>query len=219
MRTYRRKDHLVQHLRGLHQLDTLPDLGAWKIPGSNITSRCGSCNERLEPWESRVDHLTTHFRQGQTMSDWQGDHGFDPAVAAHVRNVLPPYVLGAEANIQRPHTGLDCSQPTPGGASVETSTYEASSVPDFELTLSTCTTFLAWHLGQFAQRLARQGVFPTDKMFQNELRLFVYGTGDAWERTIADNPEWLAQIRQQYMHDPTKEHSYPPKPKTNTVSK
>lgn len=89
-RTFRTKDHLVQHLRLAHRLDTLPVPDKWKTGSSIVTSRCGFCDHRLQSWEERVEHLAAHFKKGLTMSNWHGDHDFKPAVAAQVTNAVPP---------------------------------------------------------------------------------------------------------------------------------
>lgn len=222
VRTYQRKDHLIQHLRGFHQLDELPDVEQWKVSGPIITSRCGFCDERLPSWEVRASHLTAHFRSGKTMGDWTGDHEFEPSVAGQVRNAFPPYVLAAEASSQVPFSATNPSlyldqvsqivqrlqeRLNPGPAESDQCGPPGSSTTlhnhppdqDFEVTLTSYTEYLGWYLGQFAQKSILDGVFPTDKMFQDELRLLMYGCNDEWERTIADSPEWLARVRQQYI--------------------
>lgn len=80
-RSFRRKDHLVQHLRRAHNVpatSTPPDLESWKIGHSSIPSRCGFCNKSLSTWAERTEHLAEHFRHGQTMSSWTGEHDFPP---------------------------------------------------------------------------------------------------------------------------------------------
>ncbi|KAH7138775.1 hypothetical protein B0J11DRAFT_515264 [Dendryphion nanum] len=106
-RTFRRKDHLVQHLRLFHHVKTLPLIEDWKFDIGPIRSRCGFCNVTLESWDERSDHLANHFRKGKTMNDWQGDHGFDESVAARVTNSLPPYLLATESTSQIPHSATN----------------------------------------------------------------------------------------------------------------
>lgn len=97
-RSFRRRDHLAQHLRVFHKLQTLPQLDDnWVDQVPPVTSRCGFCDSRLASWEERADHLAAHFRQGSTMRDWQGGHGFDDNISARLTNALPPYYLGTEA--------------------------------------------------------------------------------------------------------------------------
>ncbi|KAM0714989.1 hypothetical protein Q7P37_009454 [Cladosporium fusiforme] len=97
-RSFRRRDHLAQHLRVFHKLQTLPQLDDnWVDQVPPVTSRCGFCNSRLSSWEERADHLAAHFRQGTTMRDWQGGHGFDDNISARLTNAVPPYYIATEA--------------------------------------------------------------------------------------------------------------------------
>ncbi|KAH0149353.1 hypothetical protein KCU67_g11094, partial [Aureobasidium melanogenum] len=95
-RQFNRKDHLVQHLRLFHRLQTMPLIDDWKTQGPNITSRCGFCDRRMTNWDERIEHLSGHFRAGRTMKDWRGDHEFEPEIAAKVTNAIPPYLIGDE---------------------------------------------------------------------------------------------------------------------------
>lgn len=100
-RSFRRKDHLVQHLRRAHNIpatSTPPDLESWKIGHSSIPSRCGFCNKSLSTWAERTEHLAEHFRHGQTMSSWTGEHDFPPSFTALVANALPPYLIASESH-------------------------------------------------------------------------------------------------------------------------
>jgi hypothetical protein len=101
---FARKDHLVQHLRLVHRVDTLPLIDEWRIAAPPIVCRCGFCGAALGSWQQRADHLAKHFREGRTMDEWQGDHGFEPAVAAQVTNAIPPYVLGVQRKTPIPFT-------------------------------------------------------------------------------------------------------------------
>jgi hypothetical protein len=204
---FRRKDNLIQHLRGFHQLDTLPILDDWRIPPPPISSRCGFCHQHLESWQDRADHLTQHFRQGKTMAEWKGDHEFEPSIAAQVRNALPPYLLANEALTMVPFSATDPTVPDHLAQIEERIGKAVDPGPDpgqqhdhgFDLTPDSYTKFLAWHLGRFAQQSFASGVFPTDEMFQGEARRLVYGSDDNWEQTIADNQEWIATFRRQHL--------------------
>ncbi|KAH7128836.1 hypothetical protein EDB81DRAFT_661887 [Dactylonectria macrodidyma] len=209
---FRRKDHLIQHLRGFHQLDTLPPVEDWRIQGPVITSRCGFCDERLESWEARANHLADHFRQGKTMANWTGDHGFEPSIASQVRNSLPPYHLAFEASSLVPFSATDPrttdhlaqliethgrpEQP-PSQKDLEIPLNDSQLEPEV-LTPTLFTPFLVWHLGRFAQQSVAAGVVPTDQMFQDEARRLMYGDDGNWERTVADNSEWMAAFRNQH---------------------
>lgn len=208
-RTFQRKDHLVQHLRGLHQLNTLPIIDNWRLEPPVVVSRCGFCNTALQSWKFRADHLSQHFRDGKTMADWEGDHDFEPVIAAQVRNAYPPYLLAAESQSQVPFSATDPRIPDhlsqiAQAQEVSHSVGSRNDEPDhdgpgFELNPDTYTRYLAWHLGRFAQRNIANGVYPTDNMFQDEARRFVYGDIDCFEQTIADNSQWLATVRSQHL--------------------
>lgn len=210
---FRRKDHLVQHLKGFHNLDTLPIIDGWKIEPPVVVSRCGFCSEKLHSWHARADHITAHFKKGKTMTDWKGDHGFDPEIAARVTNALPPYLLAAETKTLVPFSATDPRTPDHMSQIFQASqmshlqqpqvddhaSRDTRLGPGFELTPNTYTKYLAWHLGRFAQQSIAGGVFPTDDMFQEEARRLLYGDKDGWEQTIVDNGEWLAEFRRQHL--------------------
>ena len=208
-RSFRRKDHLVQHLRHVHQVNTVPCIDSWKTEMKNITSRCGFCDQRLHDWEERIEHLSDHFRSGYTMKDWQGDHGFPSAVTAQLRNAFPPYLIGAEseslipfsstsADVRDHYAQMSSRVHVPKEA--ETSGPEvAPAGASGDLVKSQFDSFLGnftRHLGQFAREQMQKGVIPTDEMFQQEARKVIYDCEDAWDQTIADNPEWLSTFRQ-----------------------
>ncbi|KAE9579872.1 hypothetical protein CGMCC3_g4272 [Colletotrichum fructicola] len=104
-RTFYRKDHLRQHLKLVHgsnQMTRLMD--KWKVVKNNIRSACGFCGAKLETWEERGDHLADHFKNGSTMTDWQGDWGFEPAVMEMLDNAMPPYLIRFESVSALPFT-------------------------------------------------------------------------------------------------------------------
>ncbi|EPS31789.1 hypothetical protein PDE_06747 [Penicillium oxalicum 114-2] len=215
---FRRKDHLVQHLRLVHALDTLPPLDDWKIPGPPITSRCGFCDHRMESWDERTDHLAAHFRQGMTMKDWHGEHDFAPEVAAKVINSLPPYLLSWESNTIVPFRAsnktaqdhLDqisarvnsiAAQNTssqPAASSAAPAGDSKSPVGDEAMVpLETFTGILTQHLSRYARQQMSMGIIPTDEMFQQESRRLLYDSEDSWNQSIADNPAWISSFRRQ----------------------
>ncbi|CAH0058649.1 unnamed protein product [Clonostachys solani] len=102
-REFGRKDHLKQHLRLVHNGTLLDSFQAyWKADAPDIRSRCGFCNEALDTWTSRTDHLADHFRAGQDMADWKGDWGFDEFILARVENAIPPYLIMNERDTPLP---------------------------------------------------------------------------------------------------------------------
>ncbi|GAB1200626.1 hypothetical protein APSETT444_010000 [Aspergillus pseudonomiae] len=213
-RSFRRKDHLVQHLRLMHNIDTLPLIDDWKISHSAVPSRCGFCEHSMDTWEQRVDHLAEHFRKNATMKDWKGDHGFPPSIAAQVTNSLPPYLIAEESqslipfsatntHVQdhfaqissRAHYLTEEQKASPDKVG-EDAQAEAAAKPNISMSeLSSFTQVLTLHLSHYAREKIKQGVMPTDDMFQQEARRVLYDSEDSWNQTIADNPEWLSAFR------------------------
>lgn len=90
-RSFARKDHLVQHLKLVHKVDLKQvPFDRWKISMVSIRSRCGFCNLVIDTWSDRVDHLADHFKAGATMSQWQGDWGFEDHILKRVEDSVPP---------------------------------------------------------------------------------------------------------------------------------
>lgn len=215
---YARKDHLVQHLRRFHHAEDLSAIDSWRIETPAISSRCGFCDTRLETWEERVEHLAAHFRKGSTMKDWKGEHGFEPEIAAHVTDAIPPYVITHESESYTPFSATDrttaehvyqmkvASDRLMREWKLPESSLESiahSKSPNYdgniELASMTFSQFMAFHLGRYAQYQTLQGIIPTDKMFQDEARRLQFGTTDPWERTIADSEDWLKAFRDHYV--------------------
>ncbi|CEJ59173.1 hypothetical protein PMG11_07807 [Penicillium brasilianum] len=222
-RIFRRKDHLVQHLRLVHSLESLPVIDDWKILGPTITSRCGFCDQRLQDWDERADHLTNHFRQGMTMSDWKGDHDFPPAIAAQVINSLPPYLLSWESGTMVPFSASNRTAQdhlaqisaradwVAANASAQAQNEQQAALqPSSQLPpagetmvpLNTFTGILTQHLSRYARQQMRMGIIPTDEMFQQESRKLLYDSEDSWNQSIADNPAWISAFRQQLQVQP-----------------
>ncbi|KZF24774.1 hypothetical protein L228DRAFT_255603 [Xylona heveae TC161] len=212
-RSFKRKDHLVQHLQLTHKLETIPNIEDWKVKAPDIASRCGFCNLHLSNWQNRADHLAAHFRQGSTMDDWHGEHGFEPSIAAKVVNALPTYLIGPESRSLVPFSAtspgckdhfaqitsrLDTAENVPRGTD---SLAAMSSLEEPRVNLSQLDTFgkvLTLHLGQYAREQMTKGVLPTDDMFQREARKVLFDCEDSWNQTIVDNPEWMASFRRQH---------------------
>lgn len=219
-RSFRRKDHLVQHLRLVHNVDTLPLIDDWKISHSAVPSRCGFCEHSMDTWEQRVDHLAEHFRKNATMKDWKGDHGFPPSIAAQVTNSLPPYLIAEESQSQIPFSATNThvqdhfaqissrahylieEQKASPDKVAEDAQAEAVAKQNISMSeLSSFTQVLTLHLSRYAQEKIKQGVMPTDDMFQQEARRVLYDSEDSWNQTIADNPEWLSAFRHLHCAD------------------
>jgi hypothetical protein len=222
-RTFRRKDHLVQHLRLVHSLDTLPLIDDWKVESAPVVSRCGFCDTELKNWDERIDHLARHFRSGKVMADWRGDHGFDASVQARVTYAYPPYLIADQATTLVPfsvtspgsmdHTNqllasVALSGFEPAQAAQDTSIlYQQSSSNIADASLPTqqevdtrvFADILSRHLSQYARQQILMGIMPTDEMFQRESRRVMYhdkdDEDDEWNQTIADNPDWIRDFR------------------------
>ncbi|KAL4862945.1 hypothetical protein BDV12DRAFT_178114 [Aspergillus spectabilis] len=187
LRTFYRKDHLVQHLRLVHGVShMLPAMDSWKSQVDAINSRCGLCGERFVTWSARNEHVAQHFRDGASMKDWKGPRGLDPSVALAVQNAMPPYLIGIESIGMDP---FSASQLVGGSLNTEDNTmatYPLSNVPKpspFE-----CFTV---QLTDFVRKAQASGLAITDCMLQIEARCMLFGDDDPWNQTPADNTEWL----------------------------
>ncbi|KAJ5520965.1 Zinc finger C2H2 [Penicillium fimorum] len=215
-RTFRRKDHLIQHLRRFHCVDDIPLVDDWKIGLTDFTSRCGFCDAQITSWEERSDHLALHFRNGSIMADWKGDHGFPPWIAEQVTHSVPPYLIQLESHTLVPfsatneqvqdHLSQMLSRATfnnetgdvNDGQHHEEQPDMTSSLSEFKtqnFSLDSYTQVLTRHLSHFAQQQMVLGVVPSDEMFQLEARRLLFDSDDPWNQTIADHPQWLATFR------------------------
>lgn len=217
-RVFRRKDHLVQHLRRFHRLDTLPLIDDWKSAATGFISRCGFCGDQMTSWDERANHLAAHFRSGLTMASWKGDHGFPPSIAAKVTHSVPPYLIHVESQTLVPFSATNGEVRDHLSQMLTRSTFnsQSNSDPDQEQPdmtsllhepkmenppLDSYTQLLTLHLSHFAQQQMHHGIIPTDKMFQQEARRLLFDSEDPWNQTIADHPQWLAAFRTQQHGD------------------
>ncbi|KAJ5386937.1 hypothetical protein N7509_009478 [Penicillium cosmopolitanum] len=215
LRSFHRKDHLVQHLRHVHQVHNIPPLDDWKKEMKSFTSRCGFCDVILDNWDDRVSHLARHFRNGSTMKDWKGDHDFAPHITAQLQNAYPPYLLGWESECIVPFSATskdvrDQYSLLMSGTNMtnEDSGYPECLKPEFSLTHDDQTMpqlpgFLdvfTRHLSQYGRKQMELGIIPTDEMFQKEARKVLFHTEDAWDQTIADNADWLSAFRRLHLN-------------------
>jgi hypothetical protein len=178
----------------------------------------------MNTWQERVDHLAKHFREGATMDDWKGDHCFESSIAVKVRHAMPPYLIGPESRALIPfsvnsHGTKDHlsqiqqasehsmgmwdqhrkpeSEPSPESIGRQNS----PSALNKDTSSMTFPEVLALHLGHYAQEKMRNGIIPTDKMFQDEARRIMFDSVDPWDQTIADNSDWLSCFRHQHVND------------------
>lgn len=198
-RSFSRKDHLIQHLRLVHKVDTIPAIGEWKPPEIPIKSRCGFCGQEMTDWKARADHLSKHFREGKKMVDWRGTHGFEPHITRQVTNAMPPFLIGSESKTPVPFSATKpghqelLAQITSRAAlnnGLTNSTMAADSTPsprnsqidNGNQQFKTAWEILTYHLGRFAQEKMRAGIIPTDEMFQQESRRLWFDSDDPWNQ-------------------------------------
>lgn len=184
VRSFARKDHLVQHLRLVHRVNEIPAIDGWRKEAPPFVCQCGFCGRQLNSWTERVDHLADHFRQGCTMRDWRRGYGLPPEIAEQVRNVMPPYPTGTETATTRLASSEGRCVNEGGTQQGSLSTKGAGQVggddeagttglPDIlprDMCLHGFSNRLALHLSRFARIQVQQGVVPTDEMFQQESR-------------------------------------------------
>lgn len=185
LRTFYRKDHMLQHLRLVHGTENCTTIvESWGAQVTHINSRCGFCAATFTLWAERNSHLAAHFRDGFTMNKWKGCRGLDPVVALAVENAMPPYLIGAES------IGID-----PFSASKRSLNSRHASLVGFmndrPSQQPTPFEFLTERLIRFVQETQSAGVPITDDSIQREARFFIYGDEDPWNQTAADNPDWL----------------------------
>jgi hypothetical protein len=189
-REFYRKDHLRQHLRQVHKVESFTKaMEGWKSKLTEIRSRCGFCDAVFQLWSERNEHLAEHFRNGASMKGWKGARGFEPAVATLVRHSIPPYLISTEATAMIPFSAESGNSQQP-----------ITSKPHFPHSSTTPTSFeyLVSELGKFATAQQAQNLTPTDQMLQEKARLIVYGDNDPWNQTAADNSQWLELFKEGY---------------------
>ncbi|KAH6676930.1 hypothetical protein F5X68DRAFT_173877 [Plectosphaerella plurivora] len=173
-RTFYRKDHLRQHLKLVHESNFMPwPMEQWKTQGREIKSRCGFCNQHLETWISRTDHLSEHFKSGYTMAEWKGDWGFDQEVLDIVDNAMPPYLIHYERMSPFPISSVRGSPDTPISA------YELLKL-ELEYFTHDC--------------LGTRGMLPTDDELQYDGCSIIYGADMLSVNPATSAPSWLRDI-------------------------
>ena len=188
--TFFRKDHLRQHLRLFHNKCDFhaPTMDSWVSYNYDVRSRCGFCDIEIHSWPERVEHLSVHFKQGATMKDWKGDHGFEPSIEDIVENALPPYMIQFEK-----------TTPDPFSASCDSYRRTATLNPDSTLhwtSASQCGYLdLQTQLGLYINEQITRDHVPTDHEIRDHARVLVFGGSDPWNQTRADVPEWLEHFK------------------------
>ncbi|KAL4746368.1 hypothetical protein BDW72DRAFT_207423 [Aspergillus terricola var. indicus] len=191
LRTFYRKDHLIQHLRLVHGVSQfLPGMEGWKMQVDNINSRCGLCDTTFVSWSARNEHIGQHFRNGALMKDWKGSRGLDPSVAFAVENAMPPYLIGIEAVTPDPFSASRLPNQSYPGDGLPTpwpqlqSGAKRSPFNHFTVDL---TNFV--REAQFLNQPI------TDTVLQTAGRRILFDDEDTWNQTPADNPEWLQMFK------------------------
>ncbi|KAL7943306.1 hypothetical protein V8C42DRAFT_328680 [Trichoderma barbatum] len=183
LRTFHRKDHLHQHLRLAHNIDKMiPSMKSWKSKISEVKSRCGFCGQTFSLWSDRNDHLSDHFKRGESMKDWKGDRGLEPSVAMLVQSAIPPYLIGTEAADLEPFSA------SKGVMKKILSSPEKQNLPNvFEV--------LTARLGDFVTSARANGKVINCDILRREARLILYGDDDPLNQTPADNEQWLTLFK------------------------
>ncbi|KAE8149075.1 hypothetical protein BDV25DRAFT_168074 [Aspergillus avenaceus] len=187
-RTFSRKDHLRQHLRLTHCVGYHPSMDKWREARTRLESRCGFCDAQLHTWEERVEHLAGHFKTGADMIQWRGGWGFDPDIQDLVENAMPAYLVGHERLTMDPWRTTDALGT--GGDKI------LPTVMDVPNALNRYTN-LKRDLIDYIRDQMLKGIQPTDQMVQDHARQIAYGSNDPWDQTYADDPRWVAALRQE----------------------
>lgn len=133
------------------------------------------------------------------MANWIGDHEFPPEIAAQVTHSVPPYLLDFESRTFVPFSATngavnDHLSQMLSRASFLDAAGEPQAIPESlepglqpvqEGNLVSYTEVLTRHLSHYAQQIMRDGVIPTDEMFQLEARQLLFDSEDQWQITLS----------------------------------
>ncbi|KAL6234044.1 hypothetical protein BDW75DRAFT_174170 [Aspergillus navahoensis] len=191
LRTFYRKDHLVQHLRLVHGVSQfLPGMESWKSQVDNINSRCGLCDATFVSWSERNEHIAQHFRRGALMKDWKGSRGLDPPVAFAVESAMPPYLIGIEAVTLDPFSASRLPNQSYPGENLPTPWSQLQSGAK-----RSPFNYFTVDLTNFVREAQLLGNPITDTVLQTAARRILFDDEDSWNQTPADNPEWLQMFK------------------------
>lgn len=169
-------------------------MASWVSSIDDVRSRCGFCDAQLNTWTERQRHLAVHFRAGTDMTEWEGDRGFDQKIEQLVENDMPAFLIGNQRRTMEPFSASRADHRVDTCAVSSFSTNETS--PMHEVAHS-------GHSHQEAQRLLLRFVsneilnshVPSDTQIQRKMSEIIYGPGNTWDSTWADNPQWLDMFR------------------------
>lgn len=171
----------------------------WRLKATRINCRCGFCEQRFQDWSECNEHLADHFRCGAKMKDWMGCRGLDPAVALHVQNAIPPYLIANESNNFEPFSASNGFQ----------NNSVANTGPELpgrqQPRQPTRFENLTAQLAEYVRDAIADGLTVTDETVRRKARLFMFGDDDAWNQTPADNKEWLRLFKLGLNLNPSKE--------------
>ncbi|KAF5005107.1 hypothetical protein FDECE_8427 [Fusarium decemcellulare] len=168
------KDHLVQHLRLVHDAEYLDwTMSRWKSECNSVVSRCGFCGIAMDSWHARQDHLAEHFRMGDTMTDWKGDWGFEDVLLELVQNSMPPYLISEERNSPFPFSATVPPVESPSNA--------------YELIKLEASYFIISHQ-------EKVGCRPTDTQLQLEACRVIFASEALSKKVGALPSSWLRDL-------------------------
>jgi hypothetical protein len=107
-RTFARRDNLIQHLKGFHNV-VPPEhvVDSWEVQAdrSYHVWTCGFCGKTLDDWDVRASHIAEHFRKGLRMDSWDSNRvekeGRDPN-SLNQGNTASPIPTDTSASQVRP---------------------------------------------------------------------------------------------------------------------
>jgi hypothetical protein len=73
-RTFHQKDHLTNHMTGIHKAVITPTMESWIRPiVRKNRPRCGFCGKWFRIWNERLNHIGQHYREngGFDQSKWK----------------------------------------------------------------------------------------------------------------------------------------------------
>lgn len=190
-------------------------MSSWHTSIERVNSRCGFCDAHMTSWTEREKHLALHFKDGADMKDWQGDRGFDDEIDSIIQNDMPAFMIGAQrktlapfsatqadhcidrSDIGVPHSaGSPTTLPTQitPGAEILRSPDQAGAQPfqgthSYRLTERLLLIYVSEEIGH--------GRVPSDRQLQKKTSEIMFGPGDEWDQTWADNPQWLEMFRKE----------------------
>ncbi|KAF7554702.1 hypothetical protein G7Z17_g2749 [Cylindrodendrum hubeiense] len=179
---------------------------AWFSSIEMINSRCGFCDTHFTTWAERQKHLAGHFKQGAGMEDWKGGRGFDEQIDDLVENDMPAFMIGEEQNTLEPFSASQVSHLIrPSDPEVGHLTSELAQLgrgtPEpgayiwqEQLGLHSYRQVETFLLAFVTEELSH-GRVPTDGQLQVKTSEIMYGPGNAWDQTWADNSQWLGLFK------------------------